>query len=171
MSCDFVKGNRGGGLIIRKAEMNDYDAVAMLEELEFCAHLQARPDYFKSREISYPRTELEELLSLSSPISWLAVQNGKVIGLCFGKIDWTTENPVCQSRLVAFIQDLVTLPEYRRQGVAAALMAKAREQAVKQGAESIELCVWGFNEKARKLYEKLGMKVQYFRMEEAFIQK
>lgn len=86
MSCDFVKENRDGALIIRKAEMDDYDAVAMLEELEFCAHLQARPDYFKSLEISYPKTELEELLSLSCPISWLAVQNGKVIGLHEGTV-------------------------------------------------------------------------------------
>lgn len=30
----------------------------------------------------------------------------------------------------------------------------------------MELCVWNFNEQALRFYEKLGMKVQYLRMEE-----
>lgn len=51
-------------------------------------------------------------------------------------------------------------------GIAAALMAEARKQAQHAGAVSLELCVWNFNESALRLYEKLGMKVQFLRMED-----
>lgn len=117
-------------LEIRKAKIEDYTAVSSLEEVEFGIHRAARPDYFKSLENSYTMREFEELLSHPCPISWLAVQNETIVGLCFGKIETNSENPVCKSRLVAFIQDIVTLPEYRGKGIATALMAKARKQAL-----------------------------------------
>lgn len=153
-------------LEIRKAKKEDYHSVKELEELIFKEHRRARPDYFKNQEDSYTKEEFEKLLSLSCPIAWVAVCNQRIVGLCFGKIDETPENPICKSRKVAFIEDLVTLPQYRGQGVATILMAEARKQAIDENATALELCVWNFNEKAFKLYEKLGMKVQYYRLEE-----
>lgn len=153
-------------LVIRRAVRGDYAAVRALEELEFGVHRRARPDYFEPLENSYTEEEFEELLADPCPICWVAVQDGTVVGLCFGKIGKTAGNPVCKSRLVAFIQDIVTLPEYRGQGIATALMSRARQQAVTEGAASMELCVWSFNADAVRLYEKMGMRVQYYRMEE-----
>lgn len=52
------------------------------------------------------------------------------------------ENLVCKSRKVVFIEDLVTLPEYRSQGVAIMLITEARNQAVDENAETPEaLCL------------------------------
>ena len=146
--------------------MEDYQAVSALEEMEFAVHRQARPDYFHGTEQSYPMTEFEELLGEDCPIAWLAELEGRVVGLCFGKIKDTPDSPVCKTRRVAFIQDVVTLPECRGRGIASALIARAREQAAAEKADSLELCVWNFNENALRLYERLGMRVQYYRMEE-----
>lgn len=157
-----------GQMMICGAKISDYDSVSVLEEMEYNLHRQARPDYFKDLEKSYAREEFEELLGLPCPIALTAVLNRAIIGICFGKIDMTPENEVCKSRRVAFIQDLVVLPEFRGKGVAGLLMEKARELAVKEGAVGMELCVWNFNEQALRFYEKLGMKVQYLRMEEAW---
>lgn len=168
IKTELIDGNPPTPVVIRKAAHGDYLAVSALEELEFGIHREARPDYFKSVKNSYTEEEFEEFLTHSCPICWLAIQDGVVVGLCFGKIEKTSENPVCKSRLVAFIQDVVTLPEYRGRGIATALMAKAREQAQKEGAVSIELCVWNFNAEAIRLYEKMGLRVQYYRMEENF---
>lgn len=104
-------------LEIRRAVRGDYAAVRVLEELEFGVHRRARPDYFEPLENSYPEEEFEELLADPCPICWVAVQDGTVVGLCFGKIGKTTGNP-------------------------------------------------GFNAGAVRLYEKMGMRVQYYRMEE-----
>ena len=162
----FIDDNFSLPVVIRKAVRDDYGAVSALEELEFDIHRQARPDYFKSLRNSYTEEEFEELLAHSCPISWLAVRNDTVVGLCFGKIEKTPDNPVFKSRLVAFVQDIVTLPEYRGKGIATALMVKTREQALNEGAVSMELCVWNFNADAIRLYEKMGMRIQYYRMEE-----
>lgn len=153
-------------LIIRRAEETDFPAVQRLEELEFQLHRQARPDYFKTLEESYTRQEFQELLALPCPIAWVAEWEGQVAGLCFGKIDWTPENEVCRPRKVAFIQDLATLPDHRGRGIGTALLRRAREQAVAEGAESLELTVWDFNERAVALYERMGLGMQYHRMEE-----
>lgn len=146
--------------------MEDYRAVCALEELEFGVHRQARPDYFLAPQESYSRKEFEEQLGLACSIAWLAQLKGKVVGLCFGKIGETPDSPVCKTRRVAFIQDLVTLPECRGRGIATALIARAREQAVAEKADSLELCVWNFNENALRLYQRMGMRVQYYRLEE-----
>lgn len=151
---------------IRQAELSDYPSVAALEELVFQAHREARPDYFKDQAGTYSRQEFEALLSQPCPIAVVAEREGTVVGLCFGKVEETPENQWCRSRKVAFLEDLVTLPQCRGQGIATELLAAARTQAVAAGAESLELCVWGFNQQARRLYEKLGMRVQYYRMEE-----
>lgn len=162
----YIDGEAKNHWVIRKAVLGDYSAVSALEELEFDIHRKSRPDYFKSLESSYTKAEFEESLAHPCPICWVAVQDETIVGLCFGKIEKNPENPVCKSRLVAFIQDIVTLPEYRGKGIATALMAKAREQAINEGAVSMELCVWSFNTEAVRLYEKMGMRIQYYRMEE-----
>lgn len=153
-------------LVIRKAEISDYEEVRFLEKLDLDVHRQGRPDYFKVQTEGYSMKEYEELLALPCPVAWLAMQDGRVVGLCFGKIAQTPENHICKSRKVAYIEDLVTLPECRGQGVATALMARARKQALEEQAEAMELCVWDFNETAMRLYKNLGMRVQYYRMEE-----
>ncbi|MCM1259078.1 MAG: GNAT family N-acetyltransferase [Roseburia sp.] len=151
---------------VRNAEISDYESVSILEEMEYQLHRKARPDYFKNLEKSYAREDFEELLSLPCPIALVAVLNERIIGICFGKVEMTPENEVCKPRRVAFIQDLVVLPEFRGKGVAGHLMKKVRELAVKEGAVGMELCVWNFNEGALRFYERMGMKVQYLRMEE-----
>ena len=168
--CEPIKHKTDGAcapLTIRRARREDYQAVYTLEKLEFDMHRQARPDYFKAQAESYSQEEFEQLLAQPCPIAWLAVCEEKIIGLCFGRIAASAENSFCRSRKVAFIEDLVTLPEWRGQGVATALLKRARGQALAEGAQALELCVWSFNRSAMRLYERLGMRVQYYRMEES----
>lgn len=152
-------------ITVRDAQQADYEAVRQLEEAVFRLHRQARPDYFHA-EARYTRQEFEEMRKRPAPISLVAVCDGRVVGICFGKIEQTAGNSFCKSRKIAVVEDLFTLPEYRKRGVASRLLQTAREQAAAGGAETLELCVWSFNADALRLYEKLGMRVQYCRMEE-----
>lgn len=70
---------------------------------------------------------------------------------------------------MAFVEDIVTLPDFRGKGVVSALLSRAREQAVQEHAASVELCVWNFNAEALRFYENHGLKMQYCRMEENLI--
>lgn len=151
--------------VIRGAVPEDFEAVQALENLDFSAHAQARPDYFREGQVLYSRQEYEALLAHPCPIALVAEEAGAVAGLCFGFVTDHPGDAFCKPRRFALIQDLVTLPEYRGRGIATALLARAREQAVQAGAVSLELCAWAFNERALRLYEKAGLKVQYYRME------
>lgn len=152
-------------ITIRNAKREDYEMVRVLEDAVFRLHRQARPDYFQ-KQAQYTEKDFEELLRLPAPISLVAVCDGQIAGICFGKIEQTVGNSFCRGRKVAVIEDLYTLPEYRKKGIASRLMEKAREQATAENAETLELCVWAFNAEALRLYEKLGLKVQYYRLEE-----
>jgi len=152
-------------MIIRNAEEADYETVKPLEDAIFAIHQKARPDYFNA-QAGYTKQEFEELLRRPAPISLVAVCDGQIAGICFGKIEQTSGNSFCRGRKVALIEDLYTLPKYRGRGVASSLMKKARELAAAGHAEALELCVWDFNTEAMRLYQKLGMQVQYYRMEE-----
>lgn len=150
---------------IRNVAPADYEMVKVLEDSLFKIHKQARPDYFHT-QVQYTKQEFEDLLALPSPISLAAVCDGQIAGICFGKIEQTPGNLFCKKRKIAVIEDLFTLPEYRRKGIASSLIEKARELAIAQNAEALELCVWDFNTSALHLYKKLGMQIQYCRMEE-----
>lgn len=155
-------------ITIRNAKLTDYEMVKQLEDALFLLHKEARPDYFHEQS-EYSKEEYEELLNHPSPINLVAISNEQVVGICFGRIEQTTGNSFCRGRKIAMIEDVFTLSEYRGNGIASLMMKKAREQAMEVGVESLELCVWNFNKEAIHFYEKLGMKMQYCRMEERFV--
>lgn len=155
----------GGNFTIRRAELEDYAAIRDLNELNFRVHQRGRPDYFLADWPGYSREQLQRLLAHPAPIAWVAEVEERVVALCLGTIGEVAGTSVSRPRRVASVEDLVTLPAYRGRGIATALLKRARRQAAEAGAESLELCVWGFNRDARRLYERLGMDVQYTRME------
>lgn len=84
-------------------------------------------------EKNAPREEYEALLSNPCPIALVAV------GSCFGFLLDSQGDTFCKARRIAFIQDLVTLPEHRGKRIAAALLSRAKELVVQAGAVSMEL--------------------------------
>ena len=60
---------------------------------------------------------------------------------------------VCES---CYVSDIAVYPQFRRQGVASALIKKASADAAVLGAQSISLEVRPSNEAAVKLYRSLG---------------
>lgn len=153
-------------VVFRKAVETDYEIIHGLMEADLRFHRQNRPDYFKEGVEAYTMSEFQELLALPSSIAWVAERETQPVGLCFGKIGPSKEGALFSQRRVALIEDLFVTPECRGMGIATALLERVREQAVAEGAQSLELCVWGFNEGARRLYQRFGMDVQYIRMEQ-----
>lgn len=131
-------------ITIRNAELADYEMVKMLENLIFMVHQKARPDYFNS-QADYTKQEFKELLMHPTPIPLVAVCDEQIVGICFEKIERTSGSSFCKGRKIAVIEDLFTLSEYRGRGIASSLLKKAREQAIAENAETLELCVWDFN--------------------------
>ena len=59
----------------------------------------------------------------------------------------------------AYVYDIEIQPEYRGRGFGRAAMLAAESVAAAEGATTIGLNVFGFNETARRLYDSLGYSV------------
>jgi ribosomal protein S18 acetylase RimI-like enzyme len=58
-----------------------------------------------------------------------------------------------------YVNVLATFPEFRRQGIAAALLAIADDRARESGAPALSVIVAGWNEVAARLYARAGYSV------------
>ena len=82
----------------------------------------------------------------------IAEADGLIVGLAvylFTFSTWTSVNGV-------HLEDLYVLPEWRRHGVAQALMVRLAEIAVAEGCRRLHWFVLKSNARARRFYESLG---------------
>jgi GNAT superfamily N-acetyltransferase len=61
---------------------------------------------------------------------------------------------------VMYLEDLVVLPDFRRQGVAEALMKEVAKTALNRGYKKIFWLMMEWNKGARRLYTKLGAEIE-----------
>ena len=66
---------------------------------------------------------------------------------------------------IAYIDDFCISSSYQHQGYGAQLFDYLKEYAKEQGATSLQLTVWEFNEPAIAFYEKMGMSTRNRRLE------
>lgn len=65
----------------------------------------------------------------------------------------------------AYIDDFCVKSIYQKKGIGRLLFNHVVDYAKTEGASSIQLTVWEFNENAIKFYESLGMSTRNRRME------
>ena len=97
----------------------------------------------------------EKHLPCGDFVAWLALDGEKIVatsGMCFYTVPPNTE---CPNGKVAYIMNIFTLPQYRKQGLAAKLFAKTVEEAGERGYKKITL---NATDEGRPMYEKFGFK-------------
>jgi ribosomal protein S18 acetylase RimI-like enzyme len=146
-------------MLIRNIRIDDYDAVDKLMQLLHKVHVEGRPDLYAPLEHPYSKEEFEKLVDDDTVISIAAEENHIVIGICFVSI---RDKSGMVSMKTAYMDDLVVAKEFQHRGIARALFAEAEKQAKELGAIRMDLMVWSFNERAKQLYESLGMMPQRY---------
>ena len=135
----------------KRAEMDDLDTLVRLR-LEFI-------DEIKKTHIEDPavRENLTRYFMETIPtqqfIAWLAVDNGEVVGtsgLCFYQMP---PNGTTKDGRVAYIMNMYTKPEYRRQGIADGLFSRILNEAKTLGYTKVSL---NASEMGAGLYRKYG---------------
>jgi GNAT superfamily N-acetyltransferase len=113
-----------------------------------------RQFYKQGSDLEGARAYLLERLSLGEATAFLALADGKAVGftLLYDTFTSVAMKPLC------VLNDLYTVPEARGQGVAAALIARARTHARGTGAFRLRLRTANDNLVAQSVYEKLGFK-------------
>lgn len=98
--------------------------------------------------------DLERALFADHPIvgCLLAFVDGTPAGCAFWHRSFTT----ARGREVMYLEDLSVLPEFRRKGVARALLKALAGEAARRGCPSIYWLMKSWNEGARALYAEAG---------------
>jgi ribosomal protein S18 acetylase RimI-like enzyme len=154
--CSLPEGQQMD-LLIRTATLADYDAVCEVIAEADALHREALPRVF--REPDGPaRTEqfIAEAIAAEDSALWVAVHQGRIIGLLHAKMRETADVPILVPRRYIVIDNLVVRREFRRRGVARGLMEMAHHWAREKGLAQIDLNVWEFNKEAIAFYESLG---------------
>jgi GNAT superfamily N-acetyltransferase len=65
-----------------------------------------------------------------------------------------------RGREVMYLEDVSVLPEFRRRGIARALMRAVAKEAVERGVPSVAWMMMDWNDGARKLYGEIGAEIE-----------
>jgi GNAT superfamily N-acetyltransferase len=96
---------------------------------------------------------------------FVAEEAGDLAGFIHVAIRDSAPIPILRRRRYAVIDGVGVRVDRQKHGIGTALMEKAHAWASAMGAESIQLSVFAFNEKAFTFYEKLGYQTLSRKME------
>lgn len=143
-------------ITIRDVTEADFSTVETFIKMLHYSHAVVRPDIFLPEGFVYNREkDFLPCLSEKGGIALLAQAEGDPAGLCLCHVR-DRDNSSLGNYRECHVEDLVVHPDFRRRGVAKALMAEAERRAKALGAERLSLTVWRFNDSAQELYEGLG---------------
>lgn len=146
-------------IVIRKAKFEDYSAlIELFDELD-TIHRANQPRLF--RKPAGPAREIETytgMISDESSAVFVAELGEAVIGFVHAILRDAPDFPLLVPRRFAVVDSIVVKSEHTKRGLGRMLMEAMEEWAKKNGATSIELNVYEFNEAAISFYEGLGYK-------------
>ena len=152
--------------MIRKASLNDYNQISKLVSEVHQLHVLNRPDVYL--DLKQPFSYDSFLQLLEEPTSNLFVienSNQNLIGYGIINLLNTRSLTIMKPSTIAYIDDFCISSSYQHQGYGAQLFDYLKEYAKEQGATSLQLTVWEFNEPAIAFYEKMGMSTRNRRLE------
>ena len=152
--------------MIRKAEVRDINDILVLLHQVHDLHQTNRPDIFKKGTVKYNDNDLKIILEDETRPIFVYEIDSKVVGYIFCMIKRIENDCNLCDYDYLFIDDLCVLEKYRGKNIGTFLYKYAKDFAIKNDLKSIRLNVWNFNEKAYNFYQKNGMKILEYIMED-----
>jgi ribosomal protein S18 acetylase RimI-like enzyme len=142
---------------IREARAQDYEQLCTLFEEVDALHRDRLPHtYQKPPGPIRDRDYVLYLIESEDVGLFVAELAGQLAGFVQIMLAENPDIPICVPRRYAVIDNLVVRSGLRRSGIGRALMHRASTWAAVQGASSVELTVYEFNETALEFYQSLG---------------
>ena len=127
-------------------------------------HLERRPDHFRATQTTELAAWYRSRLEHPSTRIWVAERDGLPVGYVLAIVHEASENPFVQARRWYEIDQVAVDPDWRRTGIASALIRHAISEANSEGV-AVEATSWSFNEGAHELFRQLGFVSKTIRFE------
>lgn len=143
---------------IRKATVSDAPALAALNHSVQNMHADAFPEKFRR---DTPDESVARVFStaIQSPSNyWLVWVEEQPIAFICAEFREHDENWCVVAHRSCYLSGIVVAPQFRRKGIARALLEELKREAAARRVTSIELDVWAFNEQAKRTFATLGFR-------------
>ncbi len=152
-------------MILRLATAEDFPSVkSLLLEIQRI-HAEALPEVFKApdpEQITFER--YQQVISHPQKQIVVALAEEQVVGYVYAEVIQSKGDLFHQPRGWVYVHQIAVEGEFRGQGYAQGLMERVVALARRRGVERVEIEVWGFNQPAQAVYEKLGFTLQSQRL-------
>ncbi|MFJ7975761.1 GNAT family N-acetyltransferase [Peribacillus sp. NPDC096379] len=145
-------------LVINSAVFEDYDTLNVIVKEGQDEHADALPNIFNKVRIVMPKSYFKELLEDSNTEILVARENEKVVGFAVMELKESPPFDSVVPRKYAYMSDFGVKGSHQKRGIGKDLFDACVNWSKNQGASSLELNVWEFNQKAISFYSKNGMK-------------
>jgi len=142
---------------VRRAERSDIPQILPLLDLLDAIHLEMYPERFRA-PLGGGRSSSELVRALvdASQEYWVAVQEGRVLGVALYQHRKQEAHPVMKAESFLMVDMLVVDPAHRGKGIGRLLMDQASKRAREEKYNRLEVKVYEKNQQALKLYESMG---------------
>jgi ribosomal protein S18 acetylase RimI-like enzyme len=141
---------------VRPASDRDAELLARLNRPVQELHVAGRPDYFKRVDAGAVATWFRSMLRKPAVRAWIATFHGAPAGYILTVTYDRAENTFCGPRHFCEIDQIAVLSEFRRHGIARALVEQVRHEARSRAIAEVELTSWSFNNEAHAAFCALG---------------
>lgn len=142
---------------VRKATADDFHSLCKLFDEIDALHRDHLPHMFqKPGGAARVQDYYSELIADRNMALLVAEAGGKLIGFVHAIVRDTPAFPVFVPRRYAIVDSIAVKSGFQNHGIGRMLMDKMQVWATANGATSIELNVYEFNETAISFYERLG---------------
>ena len=149
---------------IRRAEEKDIPQIENLLYQVHKVHSDKRSDLFIPGAKKYTTEEIKSILKNDETPVYVADDGGCISGYAFCIYQRHCSKSSNYTSL--YIDDLCVSEKSRGQKIGTRLYDFVLDTAKKNGCHNLTLNVWACNETAMKFYEKCGLKIQKYGMEQ-----
>lgn len=149
---------------IRRAEEKDIEQIEDLLYQVHKVHSDKRPDLFIPGAKKYTTEEIKSILKNDETPVYVAETDSCISGYAFCIYQKHCSKSSNYTSL--YIDDLCVSEKSRGQKIGTQLYDFVLDTAKKNGCHNLTLNVWACNETAMKFYEKCGLKIQKYGMEQ-----
>jgi ribosomal protein S18 acetylase RimI-like enzyme len=143
--------------VIRTATSADASTILPIFLEMLRTHAETIPSGFKSSpDPSSVCPWLSGILADQRAVAFVAIEQGNVVGYLLALEIRKDESPIRPTRHYLSLEHVAVHPEYRRRGIASALVSTLFAVAKAKNIDRIELDVWSFNETSQCFFASQG---------------